>query len=76
MKHNKLYLVYYATKEFSTTIWVTAKDKLEARRSAKHKGRFGIRVFRNQKDIDRVAGASERMTLTEIFTEGNKGLRR
>ena len=59
----------YLTKGYATTIWITAKDKLEARRKAKRRGRFGIRVFKNRKDIERIQNKVDRMWLTNIFTK-------
>jgi limonene-1,2-epoxide hydrolase len=72
-KHNKEFLVFYLTREYGSTVWVTAKDKLEARRKARRKGRFGIRVFKNRKDIERIENKVDRMWLTNIFTKVKEG---
>lgn len=51
-KHMKEYLVYYLTKEYGTTIWVKATDKFRARTLAKRKGRRGIKIYKNYRDIE------------------------
>lgn len=73
-KRLKYYLVSYETKEFRSELDIYARDKLEARKKAKRKGRFGIRVLHNQKDIDRLAyDEYDRMSLTNLFTNHTKG---
>lgn len=54
-KRLKDYLIWYTTKEYDSTTWVKAVDKYHARSEAHRvRGRRGIQVFKDIKDIDRI----------------------